>query len=162
MPIISTVDEAKERLEHDIAKAHALYEKRIASIHELERRPPPDPGKSNGPPNFSRYERALSMRKNGSKLKDIGTALGVSANQARMLVKAAERLEKAAKENPAVKELSGRSFRTLRFATGLRDFTAKDVANNVSAAQLADVSNFGPSSINEVRSWLRRNGFDLS
>lgn len=158
---ISTIEDAKTRLDEDIAKAHALYKKRLARIREFEQRPLPTPGKTNGPRDFSRLERALEMRKSGSKLREIGSALGVSANQARILVKMAERYEEKAKENPAVKELSGRSFRTLTVLTGLRNFTAKDVAEKISANQLADQEYFGPSSINEVRLWLRQKGFDL-
>jgi hypothetical protein len=164
MAQVLTIEEAKTRLDQDIAKAHDLYERRVARIREMEQRPLPEPGKSNGGKDWSRYEQALSLREGGAKLSEVGQALGVSVSRARMMIKSAERHRSMVRADRPMGQLPIRAYNILVAALGKRrgsDFTRQEVATTITLRQLKDINNCGAGTINAIRRWLQQDDLDL-
>jgi len=158
---IFTEEDARQRLDADVAKAHDLYNRRLARLRDANARHLAGPGKSNTGKDWSRYETAFRLRNEGMKLKDVANHLGVSVTRASQMVETHKR-RAALSKNPDSPD-SALAFRTqtiLRNELGRTDYSKSDVAN-LSISALKKASGCGPTTINDIRLWLREGGLDL-
>jgi len=105
-----------------------------------------------------RYQLALSMRRAGHRLREIGDRLGVSAARARGMVIEAERMETQARDNPAREEalrhMDVRAWNLLVAFCDGGDVSPVLIRQALHSGTLSRLPNLGPVSERQIAAWL--------
>lgn len=152
-----TPEQAKQRLDEDVAAAHRRYEERLAKFKQLE-------AELARPQEFTaadlRAFRAAELRHAGMPYRKIGEQMGISTARARQLALKADRIKKTHADRDG---LSVRAYNVLR-GHGIvcrgQKLNPEAVAT-LSMSGLLEIGNCGNKTVAEVTTWLKTKGFDL-